>query len=111
VTGFSAAVRTTIRQRADGWCERCGLQRGRDHHHRRPRGAGGSKRDDTNVASNAGFLCGSCHEWCESHRTDAINEGWLVKQHQTPIDIPVLYRGAWCFLDDLGNLRRVEEVI
>lgn len=110
-TGFTAQVRGVVRQRADSYCERCGLHRGTEHHHRRPRGAGGTKREDTNLPSNAGLLCGDCHRWVESHRTDALNEGWLVRQHHTPADIPVQYRGTPVWLDDFGNLTPVEGVI
>lgn len=107
-TGFPAGVRTAVRARADGYCERCGLKRGTETHHRRPRGAGGSKRDDTNVASNALLLCHDCHEDIESERTHAINQGWLVTQNHCPAGIPVYYRGDWVYLDDLGNVRRVQ---
>lgn len=108
VTGFSAAVRTTIRQRADGYCEKCGTRRGIQAHHRRPRGMGGSKLDDTNTASNALLLCGDCHADIESNRDTAINRGWLVPQHHNPADIPVFYRGTWVYLDDLGGLSEVD---
>lgn len=105
MTGFSAAVRATIRQRADGWCEKCGVRRGIQAHHRRPRGMGGSKLDDTNTASNALLLCGDCHADIESNRDVAVNHGWLVTQQNNPVDIPVFYRGRTVLLDDLGNLR------
>lgn len=111
MTGFSAAVRTTIRQRSDGYCEKCGTRRGTQAHHRRPRGMGGSRLEDTNTASNALFLCHHCHLDIESRRDVAINHGWLVAQQNNPADIPVFYRGAWVYLDDLGNLQPIEEVI
>lgn len=111
MTGFSAAVRTTIRQRADGWCERCGLQRGTEMHHRRTRGMGGSKQEDTNTASNALHLCSPCHTYITEHPRDAYNHGWSVLSHQNPADIPVEYRGDWVYLDSLGNLQPIEEVI
>lgn len=110
-TGFPPGVRAAVRARADSWCERCGLKRGTEHHHRRPRGAGGSKRDDTNVPSNALLLCHDCHQDIESERTEAINQGWLVNQNHSPADIPVRYRGKWVYLDDLGNLQPVQDVI
>jgi 5-methylcytosine-specific restriction protein A len=111
VTGFSAAVRTTIRQRADGYCEVCGRARGAEAHHRRPRGMGGTNREDTNTASAGLFLCRDCHRLIESYRNVAEVLGWLVPQNQPPADIPVMYRGAWVFLDELGNLQPIEEVI
>lgn len=110
-SGFPAFVRQLIRQRADDRCERCGQRFGTQAHHRRPRGAGGSRREDTNTASNSGWMCSECHLWVESHRTEALNEGWLVRQHHTPVDIPVNYRGQPVFLDDTGGLQPVEDVI
>lgn len=106
--GFPPAVLNLVRQRADGWCERCGLKRGYEFHHRRPRGMGGSKLADTNMTSNALFLCRDCHADIESERTAAINQGWLVSQNESPADIPVRYRGDWVYLDDLGNMQRVQ---
>lgn len=110
-TGFPNHVRQLIRQRSNDMCERCGQKYGTEVHHRRPRGMGGTKQADTNVASNALHLCGLCHKIVEQSRDQAINNGWLVKQNHNPIDIPVLYRGAWMYLDDDGNMQPVEDVI
>jgi 5-methylcytosine-specific restriction protein A len=109
--GFSPAVLSAVRQRANGWCERCGLKRGYEFHHRRPRGMGGSKLANTNMTSNALMLCRDCHADIESERTAAINQGWLITQNHSPTDIPVYYRGAWVYLDDLGNLQPVQETL
>jgi 5-methylcytosine-specific restriction enzyme A len=111
MTGFPVKVRATVHHRAAGMCEKCGTARATEIHHRRPRGMGGSKVDDTNTASNALFLCARCHGIIEDQRRYAIDQGWLVKQHHHPADIPVLYRGAWVFLDDLGNMKPVKDVI
>lgn len=46
------------------------------------------------MASNGVLLCRACHTWCESHRTRALADGWLVRQGQDPGMIPVLYRGS-----------------
>jgi hypothetical protein len=102
--GFPPAVRAIILERSGGVCEYCGLQRGTDAHHRRPRGLGGSRRKDTNTASNALWLCGACHRWAESHRTDALHEGILCLQIESPRKSAVRYRGRYVFLDDLGNV-------
>ncbi|MFV8317164.1 hypothetical protein [Mycobacterium sp. 23] len=40
----------------------------------------------------------------ESHRREAYEYGWLVRQTEEPRDIPVLYRGTLVLLDDFGNL-------
>lgn len=111
MTGFPAAVRGLVRQRADSFCEKCGLSRGYEFHHRRPRGMGGSRLEDTNVASNCLLLCRDCHANIESERAAAVNQGWLVTQTGCPADIPVRYRGAWVYLDDLGNLQPVQETL
>lgn len=102
MSGFSSQVRAVIIERSDGWCECCGLKRGAEVHHRRARGMGSTKRPETNEPSNGLWLCGDDHRHIESHRAEAIENGWLVPQHQDPRDIPVLYRGTPVFLDDRG---------
>lgn len=107
MTGFSPTVRRTIIERADRWCEVCGLYPGSEAHHRRPRGMGGTNRPETNQPSAGLWLCRGCHDEIESHRHNARANGWLVPQNQEPADVPVLYRGTWVRLDDLGNLHDV----
>lgn len=104
MTGFSPAVRRIITVREDGWCARCGNERGTQIHHRRCRGMGSTKRPETNQASNGLLLCSGCHLRTESHRAEAYEYGWLVRQSENPRDIPVLYRGTLVILDDLGHL-------
>lgn len=104
MTGFSSQVRAVIHERSDRWCERCGGERGWELHHRRPRGAGGSRRPETNEASNGLNLCGACHRRIESNRTEAYEHGWLVHQTDDPREVPVLYRGTLVYLDAFGNM-------
>lgn len=104
MSGFSRQVRAIIVERAQSYCEGCGWNLGVEAHHRRPRGAGGSKRTSTNQPSNALWLCRPCHGYAEYHRTEAREKGWLVRQHHEPRDIPVLYRGTSVYLDDFGNM-------
>lgn len=107
MTGFSAAVRTTIRQRAgvEGdyvRCEMCGkwFDQYMQIHHRRPR-QGKNLRPDTNTASNGISLCMADHAWCEDMRLKAMAKGLLLKQHQIPTDEPVeLWDGRWILGDD-----------
>ncbi|AXH69837.1 HNH endonuclease [Mycobacterium phage Krakatau] len=107
-TGFPPEVKELIWERAHGRCERCGeYASDATAHHRRPRGLGSSRREDTNLPSNAGWLCGACHRHVESYRAQAFAEGWLVRQSQSPITVPVLYRGNWVLLDDDGNTYRI----
>lgn len=107
MTGFSPKVRGIIRERSDGYCEYCGLARGVEIHHRRPRAMGGTNQKSTNEASNGLLLCSGCHRWAEAHRTDALLVGVLLLQIQSPLKAAVLYRGQYVFLDDLGNLMEV----
>lgn len=104
--------------RRDGYsCVRCGRdatgERGRDWsvQHRRPRGMGGSRRNDTNSPQNLIVLCGSatspggCHEAVESHRAEAIANGWLLWQTQDPAAEPVLvaHSSRWVWLTEDGR--------
>ena len=106
MSGFTPATRKIINDRAGGRCERCTLRPVEQHHHRRPRGAGGSKRLDTNTPANAAALCMQCHIWAESHRQQALLEGWLVRQGHSPATVPVLYHGTdWVlFTEDGGKV-------
>lgn len=103
-TGFPASVHAVIDERSGGWCEVCGAARVEEHHHRRPRGSGGTRRLDTNTPANGLGLCRECHRLCESHRKIAIMCGWLVSQHSDPETIPVLYRGEYRRLTVDGGL-------
>lgn len=103
-TGFPPVVRSLIYDRSGGRCEICNewtsdLQ----IHHRRPRGMGGSRRPDTNLPSSGLLLCGMDHVRVESHRALAFDNGWLVRQSQTPREVQVLRRGFWVYLDDVGG--------
>jgi len=103
MSGFPKPVRDIINTRANNTCERCGLPAlVLQHHHRRPRGAGGSKAADTNVASNALVVHPGCHTAIEENRAAAIDAGWLVRQGQHPADVPVLRCGEWVLLDNYG---------
>lgn len=93
MTGFSPATRQIIIDRAGGVCERCAAGPIEQLHHRRARGAGGSKRADTNTPANALAVCSPCHAWIESNRIKALEMGWLVRQGLDPEQVPVMYRG------------------
>lgn len=110
MSGFSRPTRLLVYARAQERCERCGVYAyGGSVHHRRPRGMGGSKQPATNGPANALLLCGhatspdGCHQWVENHRADALDQGLLVLQSQTPAEIPVQTRHGLVRLDDLGN--------
>jgi 5-methylcytosine-specific restriction protein A len=119
MTGFSKQVRDLVAERAsidvdDPRYVVCEVQvrcPGRavalyDLHHRRCRGAGGSKRPETNLTGNALAVCRDCHSFIESQRETAYSNGWLVRQHQEPALIPVLRRQVWVLLDNQGGFER-----
>lgn len=78
--------------------------RGKDWviHHRRPRGIGGSRREDTNLPSNLLSLCAPCHDYIESHRAEALENGWLLHQGVDPPSVAVLvaHGSRWVYLND-----------
>lgn len=107
-TGFSLEVKALITARARHLCERCGYGNSTVQiHHRRPRGMGGTKRLETNLPSAGVLLCQPCHAEVESHRLKAYSDGWLVRQHQSPLDAPLYRRGHWVLLDDDGTFERL----
>lgn len=71
-------------------------------HHRRPRGMGGSKDPVTDSPENLLLVSGTgttgSHGWIESHRSHALDEGYIVPRWQDPAIVPVkhrLYGWAW----------------
>lgn len=103
MSGFSTATHDMIRDRENRRCARC-CKPGSQAHHRRPRGAGGSRQPGTNRASNGLWLCLTCHGWIESHRTESFDCGWLVASYDDPAAVAVLRHGVRCWLDDFGGV-------
>lgn len=101
---FSPSVLTVVHNRSEWMCEVCGMTRAKEHHHRRPRGQGSTKRLDSSTASACLHLCRDCHRMAESYRYVALTCGWLVPQNDSPLSTPVVYRGRHVLLDDLGNV-------
>jgi 5-methylcytosine-specific restriction protein A len=104
-TGPIPEVVHAVYARAMYSCELCGApvgdRRGVDHHvhHRRPRRMGGTQLGDTNDVVNLLLLDPSCHERIESERSVGYAGGWLVRQEETPGDVPVLVCGSrWVLL-------------
>ena len=78
-------------------------------HHRRPRGAGGSHRADTNSAANGLAICPPCHERVERRRSWAYEHGYLLHQTEDPLLVAVWWRGwQWVTLDDAGGMTAVK---
>lgn len=101
---FSPATRRQVRERDGGRCVLCGywLGEGGTLHHRRARGMGGSRDPLTASPANALLLCmgpttNGCHEYVESHRTWALDHGFLVRQGTDPASVAVVVdvRVAW----------------
>ena len=119
-TGPDDATVAVVLVRHYGKCARCDDlirgERGLDWvvHHRRARGAGGSRREDTNSPANLVPLCGpgvdnDCHGHVESHRAEALTFGWLVPQGADPATVPVLieHGARRVLLDHDGDMTEV----
>ena len=105
MTGFPRSTKELILDRAGSHCEICGVGAVEQAHHRRPRGAGGSKAADTNTAANGLGICQRCHDMTESRRELALDRGWLVRQGHDPAEVPMLRHGAdWVLLQENGGV-------
>lgn len=90
------------------WC--CDGDPATEQHHRRPRGAGGTRRESANLASNALAACSPCHAFIESNRALARERGWLIPQAEDfPETVPVLINRARCLLEDDGTVAVIPE--
>ena len=91
-TGPTTATRELVLHRSTYRCERCSdeVWAGFHIHHRRPRGMGGTSREDTNHPSNLLVVCPACHTWIEANRLAALELGYLVRQHDNPATVPVV---------------------
>jgi hypothetical protein len=113
-TGPSKLVVDVVIHRDRGQCALCGDRpdgeraTGWSIHHRRPRGMGGTRRDDTNSPANCVILCGDgvtlCHATVESRRSVAYELGLLVRQNRTPSQVPIHHAvHGICWLTDDGE--------
>lgn len=102
-TGPSRRTRQAVIDRDDHCCVACGqwvdIETGRySLQHRRARGAGGSRRPDTNSAANLLLVCGSattgCHARIEANPIWALSRGYRVTQQQDPALVPVVVAGV-----------------
>src|SRR5262245_49805136 len=107
-TGPDEDTRLLVWDRDHGQCVRCGSAlrwATWPCHHRRPRALGGSSRPDTNSPANLLALCPSCHAHIESHRAEALTNGWLVLQLTDPASVAVLVEdGARAVFGCTGGL-------
>lgn len=107
-TGPNRRQRALVHKRSGRQCEfRACLERAVHVHHRRPRGAGGDPRPETNQPSNLVDLCLDHHLWVESNRVEAALLGLLVDWGADPAARPVVTRHhpGPVLLDDEGGWR------
>lgn len=105
-TGPTTLSAATVFERAGGLCEVCGGA-GSDIHHRKPRGAGGTRDGAINALSNLTLLCRRDHARVESERALAYERGWLVHSWDEPGLVPFLRLGRFCLFDDVGGFEYV----
>lgn len=107
-TGPTQAVRDRVFARDGLACVMCGSTYQLTLQHRRCRGAGGTRRPETNGLANLIVLCGSgttgCHGWAEANPSAARARGYRVPQHANPSDVPVIVHGVWSWLCDDGTV-------
>lgn len=85
--------REVVKERSEGFCERCCRSGYLTMHHRKKRGQGGPWSPENIVA-----VCGSgttgCHGWIEHNPDNAAVEGFHVRPWQDPSEVPLLRRGS-----------------
>lgn len=78
-------------------------------HHRRPKGIGGTRRPESQWASNALHVCLRCHLKIHAMPTWGRNNGFLVRQSDDPAATPVRWRCSHAvLLDDSGDITPIE---
>lgn len=108
-TGPSAVTVVKVRRRDGGHCVLCAETYGLQTHHRRPRGLGGSSWSGINLPSNLLTLCRMHHDYIESHRQWALDNGLLVRQSKDPARIPVTLSIGRVYLTADGEYRKPGE--
>ncbi|WP_432678037.1 hypothetical protein ACRAJ3_25160 [Rhodococcus pyridinivorans] len=109
-TGPSKEQADLVSARSAGVCEAIFIDectgRAEQMHHRRARGMGGSRKQDTNSPANLLHICLPCHNAIESFRSLARAQGFLVSQHcAEPVShVAVWRRGELVLLTDFGGV-------
>lgn len=103
-TGPDQATVDLVRARDGDQCRRCHREY-QQIHHRKPRGMGGTRDPLINSPSNLVCVCQTCHQWIETHRVDALRDGWLVSQWGDPASTPIVinHLPVWLSPDGLSH--------
>lgn len=94
-----APARPVVADRSGDMCERCGMARATDVHHRKLRRHGDHK------AANLAHLCHLCHMDVHAHPADSYATGFMVRSVNDPRVVPVRHaRFGWVRLKDNGDV-------
>jgi hypothetical protein len=119
-TGTTPEVRAIVHDRDKGLCVRCG-QPATDQDHRKGRGAGGTKGEESTRINQPAWiltLCGhgntsGCHGWKESNPDDeAARLGYKIPRNGVNYDaelVPVFTRFGWVRFDNQGKVHPVPD--
>lgn len=107
-SAFSGDVKALIAARNNFRCDRCGLKAmNGQFHHRTPRRAGGSDREDLGWPSNGLLLHPNCHDFVESHRKISAQLGFLVGYGSLPHETPIMLWSGWSMLYPDGSVTKL----
>jgi hypothetical protein len=93
-------ARDLVYARSERVCERCGLHRGTNWHHRR---AAGRVWTPENGLDLDGSGTTGCHGFVTEHPELARLYGWVVGSGIDPLWVPVLIGLRWCYLTRDGR--------
>jgi hypothetical protein len=102
--GSQHTARRLVRERSGWLCEICSLAVAREFHHRKNRSQGGGWS-----ASNGMDLCANDHQFITEHPEQAVRNGWTVRSHEEPEQVPLLRRGVMVRFDNEGGMSAVDE--
>lgn len=101
------AGRTAAKKRSGGTCEVDGRNPATEVHHRQNRSQGGSW-----AVPNLLHVCTACHHHITVNPEAATEQGWAVKSHQNPADVPVWLAGrGFSFLTPGGDVELVDDEV
>lgn len=103
-------TRVDVYNRDNFTCQRCGLKSLTavyEVQHRKPRKAGGRKGAaavESYDMANLVLLCAADHADVERDRAQAYDDGWLVREHETPALVPVLTYRGWMYAGEAWKI-------